>query len=214
MYIVLPCLTFYFHVSKKSPVQYMYSAPQSSPMCVLFLPCKSYYYIYHKSEHFNSLPTVKFTTSFTVKTTLYYCITPCVSWLTSSWVSTESSTFGLALRARRGAIMLESATVLVGGGPPRGWPRITTASPDRTCIHNTCMSDMHMYMYMYIMNMSPFQEIAVPEPDGLSTLCYTTLMKPNRLQQLLHEFVYLAHVCTSPGMREHTKKACGTTKKF
>ena len=52
---------------------------------------------------------------------------------TSSLVSTDPSTLGLALLARRGAVMLEKHRVLSGGGPPRGWPRITTASPDSTC---------------------------------------------------------------------------------
>ena len=40
--------------------------------------------------------------------------------LTSSTVSVEPSTFGLPLRARRGAVTFVRATVLVGGGPPRG----------------------------------------------------------------------------------------------
>lgn len=55
--------------------------------------------------------------------------------LTSSTVSKEPSTFGFALRARRGAVILDNVKVLVGGGPPRGCPLITTVSPDKICIH-------------------------------------------------------------------------------
>ena len=39
---------------------------------------------------------------------------------------------GLALLAILGAVMLEKHSVLSGGGPPRGCPLITTASPERT----------------------------------------------------------------------------------
>jgi len=71
---------------------------------------------------------------------------------TSSLVSTDPSTLGLALLARRGAVMLEKHRVLSGGGPPRGWPRITTASPDSTCKRDikckcTCVTCFHNVVY-------------------------------------------------------------------
>lgn len=52
--------------------------------------------------------------------------------LTSSLVSVDPSTFGLARLASLGAVMLEKQRVLSGGGPPRGCPLITTASPEST----------------------------------------------------------------------------------
>lgn len=58
-------------------------------------------------------------------------------------VSEEPSTFGLALRARRGAVMLDNARVLVGGGPPRGCPLITTESPDK--IYHWPNINIHIY---------------------------------------------------------------------
>lgn len=51
--------------------------------------------------------------------------------LTSSFVSLVSL-FGLGRRASLGALTLENANVLSCGGPPLGWPRTTTASPDNT----------------------------------------------------------------------------------
>lgn len=52
--------------------------------------------------------------------------------LTSSRVSTLPSTLGLDLLASFGALTFDKQSCLSGGGPPRGWPRITTLSPERT----------------------------------------------------------------------------------
>lgn len=51
---------------------------------------------------------------------------------TSSLFSIDVSVFGFGLRAIRGAVILEKHIVLSGGGPPRGCPLMTTASPDKT----------------------------------------------------------------------------------
>lgn len=53
---------------------------------------------------------------------------------TSSCVSTLPSTFGFDLLASFGAFTLDKQSCLSGGGPPRGWPRITTLSPERTYV--------------------------------------------------------------------------------
>ena len=52
--------------------------------------------------------------------------------LTSSRVGWLPSTLGFAFLASFGAVILERHSCLSGGGPPRGWPRIITESPDKT----------------------------------------------------------------------------------
>ena len=51
---------------------------------------------------------------------------------TSSLVSTLASTLGFDLLANFGAFTFDKHSCLSGGGPPRGCPRITTLSPERT----------------------------------------------------------------------------------
>jgi hypothetical protein len=51
--------------------------------------------------------------------------------LTSSFVAWLPSILGLAFLASLGAVILERHSCLSGGGPPRGWPRIITLSPER-----------------------------------------------------------------------------------
>lgn len=58
--------------------------------------------------------------------------------LTSSFVSTLSCA-GFGLRAMRGAVILEKQIVFSGGGPPFGWPLMTTASPERTYKWSVCI---------------------------------------------------------------------------
>lgn len=52
--------------------------------------------------------------------------------ITSSLVDWLPSTFGLAFLANFGAVIFDKQSCLSGGGPPLGWPRIITESPDKT----------------------------------------------------------------------------------
>lgn len=62
---------------------------------------------------------------------------------TSSRVSTLPSTLGFDLLASFGAFTFDRQSCLSGGGPPRGWPRITTLSPERTYVQRDNKSDYH-----------------------------------------------------------------------
>ena len=65
--------------------------------------------------------------------------------LTSSFVSLGVSLFGLGRRANLGALTFENARVLSCGGPPLGWPLITTASPDNTYQHTHTTGIIYCY---------------------------------------------------------------------